>query len=198
MSKQRDDVLAWLDVETTGLNPWTGDRLLQVACIVTGPRLDELDEPREWVVRHAAAEVEAMKATVAPFVAAMHEATGLWDRLPGGTELAEVDGQLLDLLTTHSTRPRQVRLAGNSVKLDFDFVDRFLPRSAAWLHYRVVDVTGIAWAARSLGWVGEAPAKRRTHNAVDDIRESLDELRWIDARIAERRAAAGVAAQAVL
>lgn len=176
------DMLLWLDLETTGLDPYNLDRLLEVAAIGTDLDLNEVADPFEAVVRYGPETARALREEVAgDFVRAMHDKTGLWDRLPGGAPLSEVDSGLLEYTRSFAPEPKQARLAGSSVSgVDVPFTTRFLPNTKGHLHYRVVDVSSEAFVAAEI--TRTAPGyfeKKRSHRAIDDIRESLDELRWL-------------------
>ncbi|MEH0110523.1 oligoribonuclease [Tersicoccus sp. MR15.9] len=177
------DRLLWLDVETTGLDPAGGHRLLQVAAIVTDVPGNQLSDEFERVVHHTAAEKQAAWDITGDFVREMHTKTGLWDRLESGTPLAQIDTELHAFLTEHAPGRRQARIAGNSVRLDANFTDANLPTTAGHLHYRVVDVSTIAFVAEARGWAPGHFEKKTTHNALDDIRESLAEYRWLNGHI---------------
>lgn len=181
----QNDVLLWVDVETTGLNART-DRLLQVAAVVTDVRGGRLSDDFEHVVRHTPAQARAAHGLAGDYVRNMHAKTGLWDRLTGGTPLAQVDAALLEFLSAHAPQPRQARLAGNSVRLDLNFAEVNLPVSYAHLHYRSVDVSALAYAAVSWGLTGGYYEKAGTHEALSDIHESIVEYRWVMSTLAAR------------
>lgn len=181
MDTTNPDRLIWIDVETTGLDV-AADHLLEVACLVTDTDLALLDAGGfHAVVRYDETEVTALRQAAPDVVREMHEATGLWDRLPTGQPLAQIEADLLAYIARYAPQRRQGRLAGNSVRLDAEFLGANLPAVADHLHYRVVDVSSIAYIA-SLWCQGEAgSAKRRDHSALSDIHESLEQLRtWRD------------------
>lgn len=197
-------VLAWTDVETTGLDPHAGHLLLQVACILTDPQGEEIAEPYEAVVSYPRRPAGAKPSTVSlyvedaharanDFVRDMHTTTGLWDRLsgPDAKSLATIDSDLMDLVTPHAPQPRQVQMAGNSVRLDLNFTDVYLVEFAAHLHYRFIDVTGLAVTMDRFGVVnGRCPLPRTgpEHDAVADIRAAITEYRWLRDAVRELRA----------
>lgn len=176
------------DVETTGLDPHSGDLLLEIAVYVVEP-----------VYPYTAADPDGFHAVIKhdranayeqadEYVRQMHERTGLWDRLETGIPEKEVDHQLLEYLQRHIGQ-REGRITGNSVRLDMAFIDTYLPATAAWLHYRIADISSIAyWAHQEFG----VPYynKRQVHAARDDIEESLAELRHVREGIAAALGAA--------
>ncbi|MGH3884947.1 MAG: oligoribonuclease, partial [Pseudonocardiaceae bacterium] len=94
--------------------------------------------------------------------------------------LADAGAATLDFIRQHVPAPRTVPLCGNSIGTDRRFLAIYLPAIEDFLHYRSVDVSTIKELA--LRWAPEvvesAPRKATTHRALDDIRESVDELRW--------------------
>lgn len=185
MSEETGQILVWEDVETTGLDE-NNDALLEVAVVVTDANLNVLDEDGfEATVWYSPGHAHQLRSATVPFVQDMHDTTGLWDRLPGGTPVEKVDADLAQYLAQYAPdqsqlRPgdRTLRLAGNSVKLDFAFTRVNLPMTFAQLNYRVLDVSSLAFVAGQWWECGEFP-KQRQHSAMADIRESLDEARWL-------------------
>lgn len=173
--------LLWLDVETTGLHP-QDSQLLQVAGIITDVYGDEISEEFNEVVFHS--NITELRDSSIEYVQKMHDKTGLWDRLDDGIRLEELDNKLYEFITALAPEARSIRLAGNSVRLDFNFLEAYLPKTAAHLHYRVVDCSVLDFVYNSWGFVRESFKKEKTHDAIDDIRESLEEYKWLNERIA--------------
>lgn len=172
------DRIAWIDVETDGLKAHEKS-LLEVACLVTDTDLNILDDTGfEAVILYSPDRVDQMKANADPFVLDMHNTSGLWDKLPYGTPVSQVDLALFDYIRQFSPNKHQARLGGNSVRLDLNFVDEWLPQTYNHLHYRFIDVTTVA----TLGeWWVDAPIfhKVKAHTAMSDIRESIAELKYL-------------------
>lgn len=173
------DRLAWVDVETTGLVAHR-EHLLEVAILVTDTNLRLLDEGGyQTAIFHGPERVAEMREAADPFVRDMHDRTGLWERCADpkrSTPLADVDRQVLVYLSLFAPGHRQARLAGNSVRLDLNFLEEHLPSMYDHLHYRSMDMTALSSAA--LWWLGiEPPTKVMAHTAMGDIRESLAEAR---------------------
>lgn len=175
-------LLMWTDVETSGLDAGR-DHLLEIAAVITDPTGRYEMGCFERTIAYSPDEASAIRANSVPVVQNMHDQTGLWGRLPGGTPLAEVDAQLLDFMGQFSGRPRQLRVAGNSVRLDLNFLERRLPGTYGMLHYRSVDVTALAYVMFANGFVTEGFPKEKQHSAMSDIRESIAEYRWIMERL---------------
>lgn len=172
--------IAWIDVEATGLNPYlTGEKLLQVACYVTDPDLNILDEVGfEMPVFYSEQEVHSLYENTSKYVQNMHDSTGLWGRLSTeGVPLEDVDRKLVEYVSQFYPNPRTAWLGGNSISLDRNFLTAYLPETDSHLHYRSVDVT--SWAGPVGAWTGFLYEKKRTHDAKDDIMESIEELKAI-------------------
>jgi len=168
------NVIVWADVETTGLRAHK-NYLLEIAVLVTDLDLNILDDTGyHAVVNHHKGFVYNHAND---YVRNMHTTSGLWDRLESGTPLWKIDEEVLTYIKQFAPTQRTARLAGNSVRLDANFFDEWLPRSAEHLHYRILDVSSIAFEAHIRG-IPLFP-KAETHEAMTDIRESIEELRYL-------------------
>lgn len=176
------EYLLWVDVETTGLGAHA-EYLLEVAAVITN--LDATVEYGEFhrVIKYPREVVNAIRSVTDDFVVNMHDQTGLWDRLPDGQNIVEVDRDFLEFIKTTVPEPRKARLAGNSVRLDLNFLEEKLPHTYAHLHYRSVDVSALAYVmADCWGVVPGYFEKKKTHAALEDIRESIAEYKWLHTR----------------
>lgn len=185
------DVLVWTDVETTGLSVTDGHLLLEVAAIVTDPYATAELAVGNWTVRYDRERANWMREVLADdYVRAMHDTSGLWTKLPHGTPTEQIEKDLLAMVKPHAPEPRQARMAGNSVRLDLNFCEAFLPGFYNHLHYRSLDVSALAYAANT--WKG-APIfpKQMRHEALADIRESIAEYRHIMGLLAAENASVG-------
>jgi oligoribonuclease len=174
-------MLAWMDLEMTGLDPAT-DHIVEIATLITDDDLELVAEGPDVVI-HVADEV---LAAMAPVVQRMHAASGLTERIRAATTTLEQAGaETLAFLRQHIEQPGSVPLCGNSIGTDRRFLARYLPEIETFLHYRSVDVSTIKELARRWypGVFDEAPHKATTHRALDDIRESLGELRFYRQRL---------------
>lgn len=174
------EVLLWVDVEATHLNPATSE-LLQVAAVLTDLEGVELADEFSMVIYHPNGE-ELYRNSI-PLIQEMHSSTGLWGKLSTGTPLPEVDAALLKYVQQGAPEYRQARLAGNSIRLDLNFLEACLPNTYNHLHYRSVDVTALAYVFQAWGVVDGYYVKRKAHEALEDIRESLEEYRWLRRRL---------------
>lgn len=173
-----ENVIAWTDVETTGLDPHQ-EQLLEVACIVTDLQGNVLDEAFHEVIGYSAFEVDTMRESAVEVVREMHHLTGLWDRLESGRPLSEVEMDLLSYIKVHAPEPRQAEVGGNSVRLDLNFMDRHMPTVAAHLHYRTTDVTVLRRMLERAGITVSRVENPQQHSALSDIRTAILEYQLL-------------------
>jgi oligoribonuclease len=169
-------MLVWMDLEMTGLDA-SKHVIVEIATIVTTDDLDVVAEGPDLVIHHGS---EAL-ATMDPFVVEMHTKSGLLDAIHTSTiTLAEAGAQTLAFIQQYAPVPNTVPLCGNSIGMDRRFLAAYLPEIENWLHYRSIDVSSIKELVRR--WYphlrAELPYKNGTHRALDDIRASIEELRF--------------------
>jgi oligoribonuclease len=171
--------LLWVDLEMTGLDPDTCV-IVEIATIVTDQELNVLAEGPNLVIRPP----DDALARMAPFVRELHVKSGLYDRmLASPITLEDAKRETLAFAERHVTKGASP-LCGNSVWKDRSFLDKYMPEVTALLHYRMIDVSGIKELVRR--WYGptfQAPRKKEVHRALDDIRESIEELLWYRAKV---------------
>ncbi len=166
--------LVWIDCEMTGLIP-EEDTILEIATIVTDSQLNVLAEGPVLAIH----QPEEILTNMDEWNTTHHTESGLLDRVRQSTvTLAEAEAQTLAFLKEH-TFPRTAPLCGNSIAQDKMFLRLYMPAIIEHLHYRMIDVSSIKELVRR--WFPEpmhAPAKRNAHLALDDIRESIEELQY--------------------
>lgn len=172
------DVLVWLDLEMTGLDPQTCV-IVEIATLITDPELKIVAEGPNLVVHQS----DEVLAGMDPFVVKMHERSGLLDRIRASEiTLEQAETQSLAFLKEHCEE-RKSPLCGNSIWKDRQFIERYMPRFDAHLHYRNIDVSSVKELVRRWYPGDMAPQKKETHRALDDILESIEELRWYRQRV---------------
>jgi oligoribonuclease len=169
-------VLAWLDLEMTGLDP-ARHVIVEIATLVTDDELEIVAEGPDLVVSQPPEALAAMDEVVRE----MHTRSSLLTAIQQSTtSLEEAGAATLAFLKEHIAEPGTVPLAGNSIGTDRRFLATQLPAVEDFLHYRSIDVSTIKELCKR--WYPEvlpgAPAKTSTHRALDDIRESVAELRY--------------------
>ena len=170
----RLDNLVWIDLEMTGLNPDV-DHIIEIATIVTDAQLNVIAEGPVIAVH----QPEPILAGMDDWNRRTHGESGLIDRVrrsPFGAIDAEL--QTLEFLQQHAV-PGASPMCGNSICQDRRFLAREMPVLEKFFHYRNLDVSTLKELARR--WAPEVLAgvrKTSKHLALDDIRESIDELRY--------------------
>jgi oligoribonuclease len=174
----RLDRLVWIDMEMSGLDP-ERCAILEIATIVTDGALDVVAEGPDIVVHQPDAVLEAMDE----WCTTHHGASGLTAAVRASTiDLAAAEALTLEFLREHVV-PGKAPLAGNSVWQDRRFLTRYMPALDGFLHYRLVDVSTVKELCRRWYPAMALPSKEGSHRALDDIRESIAELRAYRRRV---------------
>ena len=164
------------DTETTGLEPHKGDRVIEVAALVTDFDLNMLGDGIDVIIKPPPEALDQM----VEFVRSMHITSGLIEELDSGLTMADAEEQVLAYIKEHCPDGTRPPLAGNTVATDRAFLARDMPGLESFLHYRIVDVSSIKELSRR--WYPRAyfaaPTKRGNHRALADIQESIEELRY--------------------
>ena len=166
--------LVWMDMEMTGLDPEV-DVILEIATIVTDSELNLVADGPVLAI----SQPEAALARMDAWNVEHHTASGLIDRVrQSAVSLTEAEAQTLDFLARHTTAGKSP-LCGNTIWQDRRFLIRYMPEVAAFLHYRIIDVSSIKeLAARWRPELVSQTRKDNAHRALTDVRESIDELRF--------------------
>lgn len=178
MSGATDKPLVWIDLEMSGLDP-DEDVILEIATIVTDGDLELVAEGPNLVVHQPDSVLEAMDE----WNTRHHGESGLTERVRNseiGTR--EAERRTLEFLEEH-VEPDSAPLCGNSVYQDRRFLYRYMPDLEEFLHYRNVDVSSIKELVDRWYDDAEPPEKETRHRALDDIRESIQELRFYRDRV---------------
>lgn len=168
-------MLAWMDLEMTGLDAGR-DHIVEIATLVTDDDLRLVAEGPDLVIH----QPDEVLATMSPVVQKMHTRSGLLNRIRASeVSLADAGAATLAFLREH-LEPHKVPLCGNSIGTDRRFLVAHLPEIEDFLHYRSVDVSSIKELIKrwNPALLDEAPPKAEGHRAMDDIRESVEELRF--------------------
>jgi oligoribonuclease len=165
--------LIWIDLEMSGLDP-AQCAILEIACIVTDGELAEQGEGVDLVIHQPDAVLDAMD----DWCTRHHGQSGLTAAVKASPiSLREAELRTLEYLRKF-THKGQSPLCGSSVSHDRRFIDKYMPELSTWLHYRTVDVSTVKELVKR--WYSDItlPNKKNSHRALDDIRESIEELRF--------------------
>lgn len=170
----KSDNLIWIDLEMTGLNP-EKERIIEIATIVTDPQLNVIAEGPIFAVHQSDDLLNAMDS----WNTKQHNSSGLVTRVKESkvTE-AQAEAETLAFLRQHVSAGKSP-MCGNSVCQDRRFLARYMPELEKYFHYRLIDVStlkelALRWAPR----VYSGLQKESRHLAMDDIRESIEELKY--------------------
>lgn len=170
---EQDTKLVWIDLEMTGLDP-DKERIIEMASIVTDSELNIVAEGPVIAVHQPDSLLDAMDE----WCTTTHGASGLTDRVKKSTTTeAQAEQETIEFLKKH-VEPGQSPLCGNSIGQDRRFLVKYMPELEAFFHYRNLDVSTIKELARR--WrpdVLDGVTKKGSHLALDDIRDSINELR---------------------
>ena len=159
----------------TGLYP-EKNVIVEIASLATDDDLEIIAEGPDLVVHQPPEALAAMEEVVRD----MHTRSGLLPEIEASTvTLDDAGAQTLAFIKEHAPEPRTVPLCGNSIGTDRRFLAKWLPEIEQHLHYRSVDVSSVKELVRRWypGVLASAPDKAEGHRALDDVRESVAELR---------------------
>jgi oligoribonuclease len=167
-------VLAWIDLEMTGLDP-ARNVIVEIATIVTDDELKIVAEGPDLVLGATREQLEAMDDVVRR----MHTTSGLLTAIGKSTVTVEdATAATLEFLKSQLPTAGSVPLCGNSIAMDRSFLRQYMPAVDDYFHYRTIDVSTIKELCKR--WYrdvyGARPQKLTAHRALDDIRESVAEL----------------------
>ena len=171
---QDPNALIWIDLEMTGLDT-DKDRIIEVATIITDAELNTVAEGPVLVVHQSDDVLTAMDE----WNTRTHGNTGLTERVRASTlNEADAESQTIAFLEQYVPKNKSP-MCGNSICQDRRFLARTMPALEAYFHYRNLDVSSLKELA--LRWKPDILpgfTKKNTHKALDDIRESIEELKY--------------------
>jgi oligoribonuclease len=166
--------LVWLDMEMTGLDP-ERERIIEVAVVVTEPDLTVVAEGPVLVIHQPDSLLDAMDS----WNRSTHSKSGLTDKVKASTMTEEQAQDELVAFLSQYVPAGKSPLCGNTVSQDRRFMFKYMPKLEQFFHYRTVDVSTLKELARR--WKPELLKgfeKRSKHEALADIYESIDELKY--------------------
>ena len=173
--QSEENNLVWIDLEMTGLDSQK-DRILEIATIITDGQLNEVAQGPVLAISCP----EENLAQMNDWVKETHGKSGLLDKVRASTiSLEQAEAETYDFIASYCIEKKAI-LAGNSVWNDKFFMVHYMPTIINYLHYRILDVSSIKnaivrWYPRDEKTVFP---KSNTHRALEDIRESIAELKY--------------------
>jgi oligoribonuclease len=173
MDKQHP-LLVWMDLEMSGLDAHK-ERILEAAALITNSDLELVAAGPNLVIHQPEEVLEAMDE----WNQQHHGDSGLIARVRASTiTQADAEAALLEFVSAHCERGK-APLVGNSIHHDRWFLKLHMPALEAYFHYRIIDISSIKELCRR--WYptefAQMPEKKKAHRALDDILESVEELR---------------------
>jgi len=174
MAAEKETRLIWIDLEMTGLDT-INDTILEIATIVTDGDLNMLADGPVCAIRHDTAVLLEMD----DWNRKHHTDSGLWQRVVFSQySMAAAESETLDFLKEWVEKGASP-MCGNSICQDRRFLHRLMPELESWFHYRNLDVSTLKVLANQ--WLPvelQKFDKENRHEALADIRESIEELRY--------------------
>ena len=169
-----DNNLVWIDLEMTGLDP-DNDRIIEIATIVTSAELELLEEGPVLAIYQPEDVLDGMD----DWNTRQHSQSGLVERVrESTTSEADAERLTLEFLGQYVGKGKSP-MCGNSICQDRRFLYRGMPALESWFHYRNLDVSTIKeLTARWAPNIANAFSKKGSHLALDDIRDSIAELKY--------------------
>ena len=169
----KKDNLIWIDLEMTGLDP-DADKIIEIATIVTDAHLNILAEGPVFAIH----QPDTVLAGMDEWNTRQHGQSGLTQRVRDSkVDAAKAEVATIEFLESYvdaNTSP----MCGNSICQDRRFLYRYMPELEKYFHYRNLDVSTIKELGRR--WapdVIKGVKKKGSHLALDDIKDSIEELR---------------------
>lgn len=185
---KREDLLIWVDLETTGLdcssnmNGVHNHKIIEVGVMITDIDYNPVDEGFEIIIHHS---LDTLNSCMNDFVKNMHTVSGLIDKSvnsPFSLKMAEQ--MILDYIDKYNIKHGVSPICGNNVGFDKNFIDAQMPNLSKAFHYRKIDVSSIkeiAW--RKYPEIAGLVNKQMKHRGLDDIKESIEELKIYESKM---------------
>ena len=149
--------------------------IIEIASLVTDAQLNVLAEGPEIAIKRTQEEMSRME----DWPAKQHQTSGLLERVEKSqVTIDEAEKQTLEFISKWADK-NSATLCGNSIWVDRRFLHKEMPTLDKYLHYRMIDVSSFKEVVER--WYPETlrpPTKNKSHLAMDDIKESVEELRW--------------------
>jgi len=169
----KKDNLVWMDLEFTGLSD--DQVIIETACIITDKNLEILEEGPNLIIHRSQEELDRIEA----WPLKIHTESGLLEKVKKSKiKISEAEKINIDFISKWVEK-KEGLLCGNSIHIDRKYIRKEMPVLDDYLHYRMIDVSSFKEVIKR--WfkpIKNEPQKQNTHLALDDIKESIEELRW--------------------
>ena len=169
----KKDNLVWMDLEFTGLSD--DQVIIETACIITDKNLEILEEGPNLIIYRSQEELDRIEA----WPLKVHTESGLLEKVKKSKiKISEAEKINIDFISKWVEK-KEGLLCGNSIHIDRKYIRKEMPILDDYLHYRMIDVSSFKEVIKR--WfkpIKNEPQKQNTHLALDDIKESIEELRW--------------------
>lgn len=171
--KERSSYIVWVDLEMSGLNI-DKDHILEMACLITDKNLKIVAEGPEIIIHQSDEVLNGMDE----WCTKTHGESGLTAScLKSQISIQQAEQIMLEFVQKHTPKGA-CPLAGNSIHVDRIFLNKYMKNFLNHLHYRIIDVSTIKELAKRWSDENNFFVKKQTHRALDDIKESIDELKF--------------------
>jgi len=165
--------LIWIDLEMTGLSPEI-NQILEIATVVTDKNLNIIANGPVFAIQTELSVLQTMD----DWNQSHHKASGLYERARASRVSRETAEQMTIAFLSRFVDANQSPMCGNTISMDRQFLNRYMPKLAAFFHYRQLDVSTLKeiikrWYPNSLKF-----DKSSKHLALSDIYDSIDELKF--------------------
>ena len=172
-------LLFWIDLEMTGLSD--NQIILEIASLITDENLEILEQGPEIIIKRNKTELSVMEE----WSKTNHKKSGLLKKvLESKISIKKAEDMTIEFLNKWCQKKEKLPLCGNSIWVDRLFLKREMPKLESLLHYRMIDVSSIKELSKR--WYGDngiSPEKKNSHRALNDIIESVNELKWYKVNI---------------
>jgi oligoribonuclease len=178
MKQKKSELMVWMDLEMTGLDPLT-DKIIEIATLITDKELNIVAQGPELIINQPETILQAMDS----WNKEHHGASGLIEKVQKSTiSIGMAEKETLNFIKKYVDE-RTAPLCGNSIWQDRRFISGQMPGLDTWLHYRNIDVSTIKELARR--WYPDLLSfkKQKQHTALADIKESIAELKYYKKKI---------------
>ena len=167
------NLLFWVDLEMTGLSD--NQLILEIASLITNSNLDILDYGPEIIIKRSKKELSVMEE----LSKSNHKKSGLLEKVfHSEISVTKAEKETLKFLKKWTPNNEKIPLCGNSISTDRRFIRREMQTLENFLHYRMIDVSTVKELVARWYPNINIPIKKNSHLAMDDIKESVEELKW--------------------